>query len=195
MGTVEVYWNARNLGSNWNIGAGNHHYILIVTNGNKLQGSIPTQNCSGAEFITLGGFNIGGNMVFMANNPEDSASAREIFSNSSLWNFLNPFDWGAQKHLVKPPNGNSLQFASQVVRLALNYEINTRANPLPYSIEDDNCAAWVNTLFKAAGIPLTERTRLGQFWGIDWAERLEIPENLFKGISYIRRHYNREANF
>lgn len=189
MGKVATYWNSRNLGSRWNIGAGNHHYILIVVSGICLPTPIKTQTHNGTEFMTLGAFSVGGNMVFEPNNGSDSASAKDIFDKTPLKDFFNPFDWGTQKHLVKPPNGNAFQFAAAVTQFALNYQAKTKINPLPYSLVDDNCASWVNTLFKVAGISLDERIRLGQFWGIDAAEKLEIPENLFANNSYVPRSY------
>ena len=179
MGSAQVCWNARNLGSAYNIGAGNHHYILIVVDGICLPTPIKTQIHNEVEFLTLGAFSVGGNMVFEANNASDSASAKELFNNTPIKDFFNPFDWGAQTHKVTPPSGSSLQFAIKTIQLALNYEKNTKVNPLPYTIYDDNCAAWVNTLFKVAGVSDSERRRLGQFWGVDWAEKVEIPESLF----------------
>ena len=195
MGTATVFWNGRNLGSSWNIGLGNHHYILIVVNGICLPTTIRTQTHNGVEFMTLGAFSVGGNMVFEANNISDVASAKDIFDNTPIKDFFNPFDWGTQKHKVTPPTGNDTQFAILATQLAQNYERNTRIKPLPYTLSDDNCASWVNTLFKVAGISESERRRLGQFWGIDWAEKLEIPENLFYGVSYIRRTYNEQRAY
>ena len=191
MGTVATFWNSRNLASRWNIGAGNHHYILIVLEAVHLPAAIKTQKHNEVEFMTLGAFSVGGNMVFEANNASDSASARDIFNKTPIKDFFNPFDWGTQKHLVKPPNGNAFQFAATITQFALNYQAETKINPLPYGLFDDNCAAWVNTLFKVAGISAAERVRLGQFWGIDAAEQLEIPEELFKSESYVSRSYIR----
>jgi hypothetical protein len=191
MGTVATFWNSRNLASSWNIGAGNHHYILIVVEAVRLPTTIKTQTHNGAEFMTLGAFSVGGNMVFEANNASDSASAKDIFDKTPIKDFFNPFDWGTQQHLVKPPGGNAFQFASNVTQFALNYQAKTKVNPLPYGLFDDNCASWVNTLFKVAGISAAERVRLGQFWGIDAAEKLEIPEDLFRNNSYVPRSYIR----
>lgn len=191
MGTIATFWNARNLASRWNIGAGNHHYILIVVDGVRLPTPFRTQTHNKAEFITLGAFSVGGNMVFEANNASDSASAKDLFDNTPIKDFFNPFDWGTQKHLVKPPDGNAFRFAANVAQFALNYQAKTKINPLPYTLTDDNCASWVNTLFKVAGIPSDERIRLGQFWGIDAAEKLEIPEDLFTNDSYVPHSYIR----
>ncbi len=180
MGKATVNWIARNLGSRFNIGLGNHHYILILIDNICLPTAIPTQKHNGAEFVTLGGFSKGGNMIYIPNEPSDVLSAKDLLDNTPIWDFFNPFDWGTQKHYVKPPKGNDTAFANEVVRLAENYKRNTARNPLEYGLFDDNCAAWVNTLFKVAGVPKYQREKLGQFWGIDAAERLEIPSHLFK---------------
>lgn len=175
MAETNVYWNARNLGSRFNFGFGNHHYILISIGDNGLQTSITHQTTNGFKFLTLGAFNIDGNMVFQANNESDVVSAKEVFGEyGGNW-----FDWGTQKHKVNPPFGDGKQFAEYCIKLALNYERNTKTNPLPYSLVDENCAAWVNTLFKAANVSRAERRRIGEFWGVDWGEEDKIPIRLF----------------
>lgn len=179
MGKATVNWIGRKLGSRFNP-FGNHHYILILIDKICLPTGIPTQRHNGAEFLTLGGFSINDNMVFVANDVSDNLSAKDLLDNTPIWDFFNPFDWGTQKHYVKPPGGNDTAFANQVIRLAEIYGKNTAVEPLPYRLFSDNCAAWVNTLFKVAGVPQHEREELGQFWGIDAAERVEIPEHLFQ---------------
>ena len=39
-----------------------------------------------------------------------------------------------------------------------------------YTAVDDNCAAWVNCLLEAAGVPQSTRLQAGEFWGVDWGE-------------------------
>ncbi|MEZ5307418.1 MAG: hypothetical protein R2684_09760 [Pyrinomonadaceae bacterium] len=180
MATVATSWVARNLGSKMNIGFGNHHFIMIQPGGFAMPGGIEIKNAGGTDFLTLGAFNSDeGNMVFEANNESDVGAATEILTGSGLGRFLNPFDWGAQKHEVTPPHQGVAVFAVEVVQRALNYKRNTDSTPLKYTLSDDNCASWVNTLFKVVGVSAAERKRLGQFWGVDWAEQLEIPDHLF----------------
>ena len=50
----------------------------------------------------------------------------------------------------------------------LQYEINRYLNNCPYTLIDENCAAWVNTILEHAGIPSDIREELGEFWGIDF---------------------------
>lgn len=184
MGSATVNWMGRNLADPRNP-FGNHHYILILADSGLLSTWMPVLEYKGSRFLTLGGFSVGGNMVFNANNEADVASAKDLLDNTPIWDLLNPFDWGTQKHYVRPPSGSDFLFANAVIQLADNYRKNTAVNPLPYTVYDDNCAAWVNTLLKVAGVSKSERTKLGQFWGIDWAERLEIPNSLFNATSGV----------
>ena len=177
--SVSVSWNARNLGSRFNVGAGNHHYILIVVGSAPLSNGFPTLTHSSKDFFTLGGFSEGGNMVFGTNNSSDVASAKECLDGTGFWEFLNPLDWGTQRHIVAPPNGDAQGFATEVCRLARNYEKNTAVKPHPYDLANDNCAAWVNTLFEVIGISESDRDDYGEFWGIDWGEEDPIPKELF----------------
>jgi nucleoid-associated protein YgaU len=130
----------------------------------------------GESFLTLGGFYVSGFLVFGANNSEDVQSIKDKIDGMS---------WGEpnldlQKHRVAPPNGSDPAFTEELVRRSLIFDKNSKATPIPYELFGDNCAAWVNTLFKVCGVPLGERIRAGQFRGIDAGERLEIPEELFE---------------
>lgn len=84
-----------------------------------------------------------------------------------------------QGHKVNAPTGDSRSFAQRLVQLALNFQENSKTSPIPYALFGDNCAAWVNTLFKVAGVSFTDRMRAGQFWGIDACEKKEIPDKMF----------------
>ena len=180
MAETSVRWNARNLRGRFNVGFGNHHYILVVADAIPIPNEYPKLSYAGHDFFTLGGFSVGGNMVMKHNNHNDVTSAKECLDGGGFWEFVNPADWGTQSHIIRPPNGCPFSFASDVCRLARNYERNTAINPHPYDIYDDNCASWVNTLFKVLGLTKRQRQKYGEFWGMDWGEEDPIPESLFR---------------
>ena len=62
----------------------------------------------------------------------------------------------------------------------LSSVIETYLDNCPYSLIDENCAAWVNTMLKKAGISDEIREDLGEFWGIDWGEEDLIPDQFFE---------------
>ncbi|MGH9948330.1 MAG: LysM peptidoglycan-binding domain-containing protein [Pyrinomonadaceae bacterium] len=183
MELAKVYWSARNLGAWWNP-FGNHHFVLIK-NANVVEGLVPVEY-KGEKFLTLGGFSINGLLIFEANNASDVQSCKDKID-GRRWE---P-DMDLQRHRVAPPNGSDPAFAALLAKLARNFERNSRTSPIPYELFGDNCSAWVNTIFKVAGVPLGERRRAGQFRGIDAGEQIEIPEELFKvRQSYIPPHEN-----
>lgn len=176
---AKVYWSARNLYAWWNP-LGNHHFVLIKTSKPIL--SVKPLEYKGEYFMTLGGFNVDGLLKFEANNSSDVQSVKDKIDGLS-WSEPN---MDLQKHRVAPPYGVDLWFAQGLVFRSLCFERNSKVAPIPYELFGDNCAAWVNTLFKSAGVPIGERRRAGQFWGIDAGERLEISEDLFEDHpSYI----------
>lgn len=173
MREAKVYWSARNL-SNWWNPFGNHHFVLIKIAVPIL--SVNPVQYKGEHFMTLGGFSINGFLTFQANNSSDVQSVKDRIDDPSGWE---P-DMDLQKHRVAPPYGVDLWFAQSLVVHSLYFEENSKASPIPYELFGDNCAGWVNTLFKVVGVPLGERRRAGQFRGIDAGERIELPESLFK---------------
>lgn len=175
MADVEVYWAARDLaGSPF----GNHHFILIMLPENYSMQQIKTQTEGSQRFVTLGGFAESGNLVFKSNDSSDVQSVKEVL-NPSLRSWYTA-DYDMERNKITPPTGGGWNFATTLERLAFNYEKNTKTSPVPYSLKNENCAAWVNTILKVAGVSAGERIRLGEFSGIDWGEEDEIPESLFK---------------
>ena len=174
MGTVNVFWSARNLAHRMNP-FGNHHFILI--DGAVATGGLPLEQYKGQTFITLGGFSIGGNLVFEANNQSDKDSVKEHIDDPAWWRA----DFGFRGNLIPPPSGNSTAFAELLCRYSLNYRENEKIKPIPYTLFNGICSAWVNTILKAAGVPDHVRNKAGDFWGIDAGEKVEIPEEMFTG--------------
>ena len=62
---------------------------------------------------------------------------------------------------------------------ALQKAIDEYQNNCPYSLVDENCAAWVNSMLERVGIPKSERDRLGEFFGVDWGEEDLSPSQYF----------------
>lgn len=171
---ANVYWACRDL-DGWAF-AGNHQFILIylTANENLLQTGTNTENTN--KFATLGGHNGSGNLILIANQTADVESVREVYKK-----FVSTvFDYDLEEHKITPPDGSGWSFALKVEQLAYNYVRNTATNPQPYGLQDLNCATWVNTLLKVAGVPASERATLGEFSGIDWGEEDLLDESLFK---------------
>jgi hypothetical protein len=173
-----VYWSARNV--QHYLVPGNHHFVLIMDNSQmSVPFNIAPKTYKGVSFFTLAAFkDDAGNMVFGPNNPTDVLSVRQRIDNPGWW--APEPDWDFQGHEVKPPNGCNYVFARQLLDLSANFDRNSQTTPLAFESGNLNCAAWVNTLFKVAGVPYSERIVAGEFWGVDMGEEEYIPEKLFK---------------
>ena len=171
---ANVYWASRDL-DDWAF-VGNHQFILIylATDENLLQTGTKVE--SGYRFATLGGHNGNGNLILIANQTADVASVKEVYKKY----VTTLTDYDLEEHKITPPNGSGWSFALKVEQLAHNYARNTATTPQPYGLQDLNCATWVNTLLKIAGVPDSERAALGEFSGIDWGEEDLLDESLFK---------------
>lgn len=173
--SFKVFWCARDLnGVAW----GNHHFILIYLS--PVYGLPPLTVLAekGVRFVTLGGFKVGANLEFKANEASDVKSVREGLNPSkrSWWRA----DYDIERHRVPSPLSSDQQFAVKLVQQAQAYKVNTQTKPVKYSLANENCAAWVNTMFKVAGVKKAARTNHGEFFGIDWGEEDLIDESLFK---------------
>lgn len=84
-------------------------------------------------------------------------------------------DWDGEMHEIPTPQGmTDTQFIN-----ALQKAIDEYQNNCLYSLVDENCAAWVNSMLERVGIPKSERDRLGEFFGVDWGEEDLIPSQYF----------------
>jgi len=170
---AEVFWAARDLDG---IPAGNHHFILIFLDFKESLLRTKAEFSNGQKFATLGAFEIEGNLVFTANQPTDVRSVKEVLDPSILVGWS---DFDMENHKINPPTGGGWSFAVKVEELAYNYMRKTEESPVEYNWYDENCAAWVNTLFKVAGVPQHERIAAGTFSGIDAGEEDLLSEELF----------------
>jgi hypothetical protein len=172
---ASVYWAARELDTWWGL-PGNHQFLLIYlgTDESLLQTRSEVQ--SGYRFSTLGGHDSGGNLVLIPNQTADVTSVKEVYK--KYVTTLTDYDLEQKK--INPPGGSGWSFALKVEELSYNYLKNTAIKPQAYDLWDTNCATWVNTLLKVAGVPESERRSLGEFSGIDWGEEDLLDESLFK---------------
>ncbi|HMS40256.1 MAG TPA: hypothetical protein PKE69_08525 [Pyrinomonadaceae bacterium] len=175
---IIVYWSARNVQHYLN--PGNHHFVLVTGNSELcMEYNIAPRTHNGMTFFTLAAFkDDAGNMVFGPNDSFDVRSVRERLDNPG-WYAPEP-NWDFQGHEVNSPNGCSHLFAKRLLTLSANFDKNSQTTPIPFKSGDRNCATWVNTLFKVAGVPYSERLTAGEFSGIDMGEEEYIPEKMFK---------------
>lgn len=70
----------------------------------------------------------------------------------------------------------------KIVNAYETFKKNIESNPPKYGLCSTNCAAWVNGLLKSVGISREDRVRLGEFWGIDWAEESNVFDKYFENL-------------
>jgi hypothetical protein len=176
-----VYWCARDLDGP---PIGNHHFILLVCPDTTVlfSGKPPKQENTPdgtVYFYTVGAFKKDGILPDLlkveVNQDTDVKAVREYVDPDEHTSPLKP-DYDLEPHLVNPPSGSSSDFMKAVVQLSINFE---SKGHIQYSLIDENCAAWINTLFKIAGVSDADREKAGEFFGIDWGEEDFIPEDFF----------------
>lgn len=174
----DLYWCTRRLkGIAGSIFKGNHHFIVFISNPEKLNWLSPTEppdklrEEDGTFFITLATFERGGYLLYEGNNDDDVQAVRQGVDGGA---------WEFQYKKVPPPAGMSdFQLIQKVEGLLHVYTRNTQHNPLEYSSNDENCAAWVNTILHYAGVDKSVRKSIGNFKGIDWGESDLLPSWCF----------------
>jgi hypothetical protein len=171
---AQVFWAARDLDGMF---AGNHSFILVYLNQNESLIRTKSESENGTKFATLGGHQKDGNLIFIPNQKADVDCVKEVL-NPSLAGFWSDFDM--EENRINPPSGSGWSFAIKLEELAYKYESNTASKIQEYGLLNFNCATWVNTLLKVAGVPQSERIKNGEFSGIDWGEEDLLDENLFK---------------
>ena len=171
--TFNVHWCARDLASS---PVGNHQFILIYMD--PIYGLPPFSPLEekGIKFMTLGAFNVGGSLKFRENEPSDVLSVRE-FINPKKRGWFSDLDLA--KHRVTSPLGSDQRLAETLVKQATAFKVKTQAENIKYSLANNNCSAWVNTMFKCAGVSLANRKSYGEFFGIDWGEEDLLEEAFF----------------
>ena len=168
---AKVYWCARDLAG---FPVGNHHFLAFIPdNPNDFTGKTVDMG-GGSQGWTNGGQPKGGKLVSTPNEGNDLQSVRELRDpqNYPPGTFS---DWDGEMHEIPTPQGmTDTQFIN-----ALQKAIDEYQNNYPFSLVDENCAAWVNSMLERVGIPKSERDRLGEFFGVDWGEEDLIPSQYF----------------
>ena len=174
-----IYWSARDLAGAAVIG--NHHFILLVTSKDRLEElQLSPKLESGIHFCTLGGFKSDDDrLIFRMNDEHDVKSVLEYVNPDKHTSLLLP-DLDLEIHKIAPPDGSEFEFMQKVAALARNYAVNTKASAPKYKLLDDNCAAWVNTLFAVAGVGEKDLEQHGEFFEIDVGKDL-ISKGHFAG--------------
>jgi hypothetical protein len=178
----KIYWATRDLATGV---PGNHHLIIVELDDKsaceelKKEG-ITCQEEKGRYFFTMAAFN-NERLQYELNNKTDVKAVKEYFNPNKHTSWYEP-DFDLEIHEVKPPTkySDEDEFIKKLIYSAKNYTKNEAKENVEYSLWDENCAAWVNSLFKATGVDDKTRIKKGIFDGIDWGEEDELPSSLFK---------------
>lgn len=161
-----VYWCARDLDGP---PIGNHHFILLVCPDatGLFSSKLPKQEDTPdgtIHFYTVGAFKKDGTLPDLlkveVNQDTDVKAVREYVDPDEHTSPLKP-DLDLEAHKVNPPSGSLDSFRRTVIQLTTNFE---SKGDIQYSLIDENCAAWINTLFKIAGVSDVDREEAGEFF-------------------------------
>ena len=194
---LEVCWATRDLESFF---LGNHHFLMFIFDNEK---SIPknfgvtpveikcdNDKCKPSKWLavlSLHGQAKGkktdlnrGAILVGENYKTDIEAYREHYCKNTKW-YLSDLDY--QGKTVPTPSGMSdVEFMQKIVNAYETFKKNIESNPPKYGLCSTNCAAWVNGLLKSVGISREDRVRLGEFWGIDWAEESNVFDKYFENL-------------
>ncbi len=177
-----IYWCTRDLGS-YLAPVGNHHFILVVQGQPKITSTmhVKWKTCKEKDFLTIGAFrakkNGSARLLLEYNNSGDVASVEEVLDTSKVGYV---WDYDLERHKLKPPGGKTEDaFLKELITRAEKYKANEANKKVDYSLVDENCACWVNSLLKACGMSKKERIAAGEFSGFDWGEEDELDASYF----------------
>ncbi len=162
-----VYWATRDMRNWW--APRNHHFILIRTPV-PVGGFTPITHRN-EGFLTLGGFNVEGNVAFQANDLLDVMSVKEKIDTAPSWTI------GFQDHKVSK---EGVAFAANLVRHSRIFKQNSRIAPVSYELLGADCAPWIHTLLGVCGISWEECKRIGRLDTYPQHQRLSFPEEMFR---------------
>ena len=173
-----VYWCARDMG--YMMPVGNHHFILVVLNQSGELFGQPTLSEKFGEgvifFATVSTTKMYGEIGVVINGDSDVEAVREYVDPKEHTSLLES-DFDMRAHFVPAPDEDIEKLVADIERLTKNFAGHSPG--IPYSLLDENCACWVNTLFKVAGLPKELRVELGEFSGVDWGEEDLMNEKFF----------------
>lgn len=170
MDVPRVYWMARDLNNWW--APSNHHFVLIRTL--TAIGGVPPLPYKNDGFITLGAVDVNGNVVLQMNTPADVQAIQQRISSSPYW------EGNPSVQAQKPTDRSGADFASDIVRNALNFQRNTqRVNLEPFSLWGPQGAPWVKGLLHQSGIRERECWRIGRLATFPRNAKVNFPERYF----------------
>lgn len=162
-----VYWAARDMRNWW--APGNHHFVLIRTQV-PVGGFSPITHRN-ERFLTLGAFNVQGNVTFQANDLLDVMSVKAKIDTAPSWTI------GFQDHQVSK---EGVAFAANLVRHCRIFKQNSRTDPVPFELLGVDCAPWIHTLLGVCGISYDECKRIGRLNSYPANQRLSFPKQMFE---------------
>jgi hypothetical protein len=112
---AEVFWAARDLDG---IPAGNHHFILIFFDFKESLLQTKAEISNGQKFVTLGAFEVEGDLVFAPNHVTDVRSVKEVLAPATITGWS---DFDMEHHKINPPEAGGWAVAIKVEQLAYNY--------------------------------------------------------------------------
>jgi hypothetical protein len=180
-----VYWCARDLESS---PVGNHHFVTIVFENTTDTASFAQKfpafavrselNEKGRRiyYTCFGVSTDSNNRIVIKNNTASDIQAMKEIINPGKYTFWYKPDFDLEGHRIPESYPDYRDFAEKVIQLAINFN---RSESSDYSLLSNNCATWVNTLLKVAGVPSGVRKSLGDFYGVDVAENKLLDESLF----------------
>jgi hypothetical protein len=180
----KIYWATRDLEDNWKV-VGNHHFILVELDNKSAceelkKKGITYQEENGKYFFTMAAFGNNGRLQYEPNNKADVKAVKEYFNPKKHTNWSKPY-LDLEIHEVKSPTkySDEDEFIKKLIFSAKTYTKNEAEHNVEYFVLDENCAAWVNSLFKATGVDDETRIQKGEFAGTDWGEEDELSSSLF----------------
>lgn len=152
----------------------NHSYLAIVTPDNH-SFAVSARNLKPAgryKYITLS--ITSGEMTLDPNDRLDSKAVENwlvLRNNISTMRF--------QVNEVSPPNASGVTFANKILQLARNYNAGKGPKEL-YWGPTLNCHSIVNSLLSAAGVSAGERSKCGNFVGLDPGNNTVVNPSYFR---------------
>lgn len=190
-----VYWSARDLSGAF-YKQGNHHFLSFVyidENEAKLLKDAfgldyfhDTNGDGNVFYFATVGLSIDsdGNITTYANDADDKQAIHEAIDSDNRTFWKPDFDYEAHRVDFTQSSrgyGSCLDLMIDICDLrrifVAKYEHGDR---IGYSLKDENCAAFVNSVLEAAGFSGRYRESLGEFDGIDWGEEDPFPEGSFE---------------
>lgn len=112
-----------------------------------------------------------------AGSPDKDLQAVRLSTAASSRNFATPED-----------------LMNAVLEQVFNFNKNREmGNTVSYDLNDENCAAGVNTVLATLDFPESYRESMGEFWGVDWGEEDIIDMSLFS-MAYTGNKHSLELH-